>query len=132
MLHRESLTSRSAPKAIGPYVPGVLLSGYERTVYLSGQIGIDPSSNKMELCSDTIEGQFHRAMENIKALLQEANFSLENIVKVTIYLSNMEDFPVLNKAYASYFPKNFPARSTVEVSRLPLNALIEMDCIAVA
>ena len=124
------ISTEHAPKAIGPYSQAIMTVKPEKIMYLSGQIGIDPSSNKAEICSETVEGQTHQVIKNIEVILKEAGFQLENIVKTTIYLTSMKHFVTVNKVYSSYFSRDFPARSTVAVRTLPLNALVEIDCIA--
>lgn len=117
-------TSR-APKAIGPYSQGVR---YENLIFISGQIAIDPDTN--QFIGGDISQQTVRVLENIKAIVEEAGLSLNHIIKTTIYLKNMEDFPVVNQIYGQYFKEHKPARATVEVSRLPKDALIEIEAIA--
>ena len=130
MPNKKIISTEHAPKAIGPYSQGIVTTQAQKVIYLSGQIGIDPKSGKVELCSENVETQTHQAMKNIKAALKEVEFNLENIIKSTIYLTSMEDFEAVNEVYASYFFKDFPARSTISVKALPLNALVEIECIA--
>jgi 2-iminobutanoate/2-iminopropanoate deaminase len=120
------VSSSDAPEAIGPYSQAILT---DNTLYLSGQIAINPKTNK--LIESTIEDEVNQIMANHKAILDKANMNFSNIVKATVYLKNMEDFAEFNKVYAEYFPTNPPARETVEVSRLPKNANIEISFIAV-
>ncbi|MCX7739166.1 MAG: RidA family protein [Hydrogenothermaceae bacterium] len=114
-----------APRAIGPYSQAIK---YENLIFISGQIAIDPESN--QFIGGGIEQQTARVLENIKAILQEAGLNLDHVVKTTIYLKNLEDFVVVNQIYSHYFKDHRPARATVEVSRLPKDALIEIDAIA--
>lgn len=119
------LSTDKAPAAIGPYSQAV---GFANLLFLSGQIALDPSTGK--LTGDTVQEQTKRVLENIRALLEAANLGFENVVKATIFLANMNDFGLVNEIYAPYFPENPPARSTVEVARLPRNALVEIEIIA--
>ncbi|MBH25674.1 MAG: hypothetical protein CMH57_14725 [Myxococcales bacterium] len=119
------ISTERAPQAIGPYSQAV---GFGNLLFLSGQIAIDPETNV--LLQGAVEEQTKQVMENIHAVLEAANLSFDNVVKITIYLANMNDFSLVNDIYAEYFPENPPARSTVEVSRLPRNVLIEIDAIA--
>ena len=119
------ISTERAPQAIGPYSQAV---GFGNLLFLSGQIAIDPETNV--LLQGAVEEQTKQVMENIHAVLEAANLSFDNVVKITIYLANMNDFSLVNDIYAEYFPENPPARSTVEVSCLPRNVLIEIDAIA--
>ena len=119
--------TQMAPKAIGPYSQGVIASG-NRWVFLSGQIPLDPATG--ELVGGDIRKQTGRVLENLAAVLQAAGASLENVVKTTVYLKNLEDFPAMNEIYGTFFRGNPPARATVEVSRLPRNVDVEMDAVA--
>jgi 2-iminobutanoate/2-iminopropanoate deaminase len=124
-LEKYILSTDKAPAAIGPYSQAV---GFANLLFLSGQIALDPSTGK--LTGDTVQEQTKRVLENIRALLEAANLGFENVVKATIFLANMNDFGLVNEIYAPYFPENPPARSTVEVARLPRNALVEIEIIA--
>lgn len=115
-----------APAAIGPYSHAVLHSGL---IFCSGQVPLDPET--MTLVGDDIETQTKQVMKNIEAVLTGLGSSLHQIIKTTIFLDNMEDFPKLNKVYEECLKGHKPARSTVEVAKLPLGALIEIECIAV-
>ncbi len=121
---RKIIHTKSAPEPIGPYSQAVV-SG--NTVYTSGQIAIDPETG--ELVTGDVAVQAVRVLENLKAVLSAAGASLDTVIKTTIYLKNMGDFPRVNEIYAGYFGASMPARSTVEVSRLPKDVLIEIDCI---
>lgn len=118
------ITSNKAPKAIGPYSQAVILNN---VLYTSGQIGLDPQTGDLK---DGIEEQVKQVMENLKALLKEADMDFSNVVKTTIFLKSMDDFTTVNQIYASYFNENPPARSCVEVSALPKGALVEIELIA--
>ncbi len=117
-----------APKPIAPYSPGVAV-GPGTTVYVSGQIAIDPSTQQF-VASD-VAAQTHLAMRNLGAVLAAAGAGYGDVVKTTIYLRDMADFPVVNEAYASYLTAPFPARATVQVARLPRDAAVEIDAVAV-
>jgi reactive intermediate/imine deaminase len=120
---REKIHSEAAPKAIGPYSQAVRCGS---TVYLAGQIGLDPSS--MELVSG-IEAQTRRVFENLKAVAQAAGGGLQDIVKLTIYLVDLGEFGRVNDIMASYFTAPYPARATLGVASLPRGALVEVDAI---
>jgi len=116
-----------APAPIGPYSQAVL-SG--NTLYVSGQIPINPESN--QLITSSVQAQTKQVMENLKAVLFKAEMSFENVVKTTIFITDMNDFSVINSVYQSYFSdQNTPARETVEVSRLPKDVNVEISVIAV-
>ena len=120
----QKIHTDKAPKAIWPYSQAVLVWN---TLYSSGQIGLDPE--KMELVQ-WIENQTHQVCNNLKEVLKQAWFSLENVVKTTIFLANMDDFKKVNEIYWQYF-EHKPARSTVQVAKLPLGALVEIEVIAI-
>jgi 2-iminobutanoate/2-iminopropanoate deaminase len=121
---KKIITSNNAPKAIGPYSQAIVLNN---VLYTSGQIGLDPQTGDLKI---GIEEQVKQVMENLKALLKEADMDFLNVVKTTIFLKSMEDFALVNQIYASYFNENPPARSCVEVSALPKGALVEIELIA--
>ena len=121
----EKIATKNAPEAIGPYSQAIK---HNNLVFVSGQIALDPKTGAM--ASSTIEGQATQVLENLKAILEASGSSLERTLKVTVYLSNMDDFAKVNEIYAKYFTQK-PARATVEVSKLPKGALVEMDAIAV-
>lgn len=125
---KESIVSNSAPQAIGPYSQAVRIGNI---VYTSGQIPIDPTST--ELVLGGIEEQTRQVFNNLDAVLSAAGTSLDNIVKTTVFLINMDDFAKVNEVYASYFAADsvLPARSAVQVARLPKNALVEIEAIAI-
>ena len=120
----QMIETDKAPKAIGPYSQGVI---YEGIIFLSGQIAIDPETQ--EFINGDIRKQTERVMENIKGILEELNLNFNHVIKTTIYLKNIEDFPIVNEVYGKYFDEYKPARSTVEVSNLPKGALIEIEAI---
>lgn len=114
-----------APKPIGPYSQAIRAGNF---IFLSGQIPIDPSTG--EMIKGDIRQQTRQVLENIKGVLESQGLNMEDVVKVTIFLKNMGNFSLVNKVYATYFPSFPPARSTVEVAKLPRNAEIEIEAIA--
>ena len=124
---KQALSSADAPKAIGPYSPAVRAG---QLVFISGQVPIDPSTRN--LIDGDIAAQTRRALDNLGALLKAAGLSYANVVRTTVFLADMNDFSAMNQAYATYFSEPYPARSTVQVSRLPKDARVEIDVIAVA
>lgn len=115
-----------APAPIGPYSPAVLKND---TLYVSGQIPTNPTTGELTL--ETIEASTKQIMDNIGLLLKEGGMNYSNIVKVTIFLTNLDDFVAVNGVYGGYFDIDPPARETVQVSRLPMNVPIEISCIAI-
>ena len=124
---RRIIATTKAPKAIGPYSQAIACAAGE-LVFTSGQIPLDPGS--MEIVSEDVTQQTRQFIENLKAVLSEAGCTLADVVKTTIFLKNMDDFANVNAEYEKAFGKNPPARSTVEVSRLPKNVKIEIEAIA--
>ncbi len=114
-----------APAAVGPYSQAVVTG---KLVFCAGQIPLDPLTGDM--VSGGIEEQARRVLENVKAVLAGAGTSLDKVVKATVFLKDMNDFPVMNKVYGEYFTANFPARSTIQVARLPKDALVEIEVVA--
>lgn len=125
MASRETIATPAAPQAIGPYVQAVRAGGF---LFLSGQIALDPASAMLE---GDVAAQTERVLQNLSAVLEAAGSSLAAAVKATVYLANLDDFAAMNAVYGRYFPQHPPARSTVEVSRLPRGARVEIDLIAV-
>jgi len=117
--------SDQAPKAVGPYSQAIM---HDNTLYLSGQIGLVPDSGK--LAGDDLKSQAVQVMHNLNAVLNEAGAATSDIIKVGIYLTDMSDFPELNQLYADWLGAHRPARATVAVAALPLDARIEMDLMA--
>ncbi len=124
---RETIFSENAPEPIGPYSQAVRVNN---TYYFSGQIGLDPESGEFVSETDVVL-QTQQVMKNITALLVEENLTTSNIVKSSIFLKDMNDFPKVNDEYSKWFKVVFPARETVEVSRLPKDALVEISVICV-
>ena len=122
---KQPIHSERAPKALGPYSQAILDGD---TLFLSGQIGIDPDTGSM--VDGGVEKQTHRVIKNLEAVLAAAEMSLVNVVKTTIFLASMEDFPNVNDVYGEYFANDPPARATVQVAKLPLGALVEIEAIA--
>jgi len=114
-----------APKALGPYSQAIAAGGF---VYCSGQLGLDPTS--AELVEGGIEAQTHQVLKNLAAVLKAAGSDLHRVVKTTVFLKNMGDFAAMNGVYAGYFGDVPPARSTVEVARLPRDGLVEIELVA--
>lgn len=114
-----------APQAIGPYSQAIVSQGL---VFVSGQIPLDPASGTLRM--GTIQEQTERVLQNLKAVLEAAGSSLDLVVKTTVYLKDMGEFPAMNQVYAEFFGGGLPARATVEVSRLPRDVSVEIDCIA--
>lgn len=122
---KEVINTNNAPEAIGPYSQGVIVGDF---VYTSGQIHLNPVTG--ELVTD-IKLATKQSMENIKAILEEAGTSLNNVVKTSIFLKDLNDFEAVNEVYGTYFIENKPARSCVQVAKLPKDAVIEIEAIAV-
>ena len=123
---RRAIATDAAPAAIGPYSQALLVG---ETLYCSGQIAIDPESG--EFLDDEFDVQAKQVFRNLHAILQAADMSFQDVVKVTIYLSDMSDFGELNEIYAEHFAEPYPARATLEATGLPKDAQVEMDLVAV-
>lgn len=119
------ISTQEAPKAIGPFSQAIVSGDF---IYCSGQISLNPET--MQMVGNDIKEQTKQIFKNIKAILKSCDLSLSNIFKTMVFLKNMDDFKEMNLIYEKMFGNHKPARSTVEVSRLPLNALIEIECIA--
>ena len=123
---KKIINTTNAPAPVGPYSQAVLIDG---TLYMSGQVALDASTKK--LLNGTIEEETEKVMQNIKAILNEVNFTFENVIKTTIFITDMNDFSKVNKSYGKYFNElTAPARETVEVSALPIGARVEISVIA--
>ena len=122
---KEIIATDKAPAAIGPYSQAVKVGNL---LFTSGMIPIDPETNT--LVEGGIEVQAERALQNVKALLEASGTSMDKVVKTVVFIKNMDDFAKVNEIYAKYFTSDFPARSCVEVARLPKDVLIEMEAIA--
>ena len=124
-MEKEIILSKKAPTAIGPYSPALKVGNL---IFASGQLPIDPETG--EMIEGDIESKTRMVLENLKAVLEPYLISMENVVKTTIFLKDMNNFARVNKVYGEYFKEKFPARSCVEVSRLPKDAEIEIEAIA--
>ena len=124
---KQIVATAQAPKAIGPYSQAVAWNGL---AFLSGQIPLDPATG--QIVDGDIAVQTERVLENLKAVLEACGSSLAQVLKTTVYLQDMGEFPRMNEVYARYFPENPPARATVEVARLPRDVRVEIDAIAEA
>lgn len=123
---KQIINTTNAPVPIGPYSQAVLVNG---TLYASGQIAINPQTGKLVL--DDIKSETKQVMENLKAVLQASEMNFSNVVKASIFISDMNNFAQINEVYGSYFTEKFPARETVQVSRLPKDVHVEISVIAV-
>ena len=124
---KQLIATAAAPQAIGPYTQAVVYNGI---AYLSGQIPLDPASG--QIVDGDIAAQTGRVLENLKAVLEACGSSLDQVLKTSVFLKDMGDFPKMNEVYARYFGALPPARSTVEVARLPRDVRVEIDCVAIA
>jgi 2-iminobutanoate/2-iminopropanoate deaminase len=122
---RKVIQTNQAPKALGPYSVAVQIGDL---VFASGQAGIDPETNN--LAAGGIEPETRQVLENLSHVLEAAGSSMSNVVKTTVFLTDMGNFAKMNAIYGEYFQKDFPARSTVQVSALPKGAVVEIECIA--
>jgi len=125
-IERKAITAPSAPKVVGPYSHAILAGN---TLYVSGQIGINPENGQMDTLN--FETEFKRVLTNIEAILKEAGMSWENIVKATIYTTDLKNYKLINTLYGEKFSKDPPARETVQVVALPVGAHVEVSCVAV-
>ena len=124
---REAIATDRGPKAIGPYSQAVKANGF---IFISGQIPLDPRTQ--ELVEGDVARQTGRVMENLKGIVEAAGSSLDRVVKTTVFLKDLADFPAMNEVYSRYFPANPPARATVQVARLPRDVGVEIELIALA
>jgi 2-iminobutanoate/2-iminopropanoate deaminase len=122
---KKIVSTEKAPKAIGPYSQAIQT---DHLVFTAGQVGLDPAT--MELVEGGIEAQTRQVLTNLKHVLEKADSGLKYVVKTTVFLQDMADFAMMNSVYAEFFPENPPARSTVQVSGLPKDALVEIECVA--
>lgn len=122
---KKIISTDKAPKAIGPYSQAVYLNGQ---LYISGQLPINPETGKMP---EGIKAQTEQALKNIKAILEEAKFTLDDVVKSTVLLKDINDFAAMNEVYATFYTSKPPARAAYEVANLPLGALVEIETIAI-
>lgn len=121
---KEIISTTNAPGAVGPYSQAVRVGDF---VFTSGQLGLDPQTKQLV---EGVQAQTRQALINLKAILESQGLTLDHVVKTTVFLQNMGDFAAMNEVYATFFPSNPPARSTVEVAKLPLGGLVEVEAIA--
>ncbi|MEH7355761.1 RidA family protein [Neobacillus drentensis] len=121
---KTTISTNNAPGAIGPYSQAVKMGDF---LFVSGQLPINPSTNEMP---ESVAEQTKQSLENVKAILEAAGSDLQHVVKTTVFLKDMNTFTQMNEVYQSYFTENYPARSAVEISRLPKDALVEIEVIA--
>ncbi len=126
-MNKETVSTDNAPGAIGPYSQAIKAGGM---VFCSGQIPIDPATGNF--VSDIVSEQTEQVLKNLSEVLQAAGTSLDNVVKTTVFLADMNDFAEMNEVYSQFFSDNKPARATVQAARLPRDAKVEIECIAVA
>ena len=126
-MSKKIINTQNAPDAIGPYSQAVEANNM---IFTSGQLPINKQTGN--LISDDIKKATAQAFENLKAILEQAGSSLNKVVKVTVFLKNLDDFAAMNEVYATYFTENYPARSAFQVAKLPLDAIIEIEAIALA
>ena len=124
---RKAITTSKAPKAIGPYSQAIKANGL---IFVSGQVAIDPATQ--QVIDGDVAAQTERAMKNLSAILAASGSRLDQVLRSTVFLKSMDDFAAMNAVYAKYFSASPPARSTVEVARLPKDVLVEIDVIAQA
>ena len=124
-MEKQVIHTEHAPAAVGPYSQAIVANGF---VYTAGQIPLIPAEGK--LIEGDIQVQTRQSLENLQAVLEASGSNLANVVKTTVFLDSMDDFAKMNEIYAEFFGKNSPARSTVEVARLPLGALVEIEAVA--
>ncbi len=125
-MNKELINTDKAPAAIGPYAQAIKVNGF---LFTSGQIPIDPNTG--DIVTGGIEAQATQVLNNLSAVLSAAGAGMQNVVKTTVFIKDMNDFPKLNAVYAQYFSEPYPARSTVEVARLPKDVLVEIEAVAV-
>ncbi|MBN2431539.1 MAG: RidA family protein [Acidobacteria bacterium] len=125
-MNRSVIFTEAAPPAIGPYSQAIRIGQF---LFTSGQIPMDPATG--QLVADDIRTQTHQVLKNITAILEKAGTSLPNVVKVTAFLRDMNDFKAFNEIYAQYLGEIKPARSAVQVARLPLDVAVEIECVAI-
>ena len=126
---KQIIESAEAPKAVGPYSQAVVvdLKNHDTLIFTSGQLPIDYKTNKMP---ESVQEQTKMSLDNVTSILKEKGMTLDNVIKATVYLSDIKDFKDMNEIYASYFGNPFPARSAFEVANLPLGAKVEIEVIA--
>jgi 2-iminobutanoate/2-iminopropanoate deaminase len=128
MNDKRAVSTTGAPKAVGPYSQAIVAGGF---VFTAGQVPLDPVTGKL-IDSPDIGEHVRRVLDNLKAVLEAAGSCLDKVVKTTVFLADLADYPDVNRAYAAYFPDTPPARSAVQVAALPLRARIEIELVALA
>lgn len=124
-MSKDTISTPHAPAAVGPYSQAVVTNGM---VFTAGQLGLIPETGQM--IEGDVAAQTRQVLQNLKAVLEAAGSGLDAIVKTTVFLQNMDDFVAMNGVYSEFFTAPFPARSTVEVAKLPKNGLVEIECVA--
>ena len=122
---KKAIHTERAPAALGPYSQAILTGD---TLFLSGQVGIDPAEGR--IVAESVDGQTRQVMRNLEAVLQASDMSFANVVKTTIFLASMDDFQTVNGIYGEYFDSDPPARATLQVAALPMGALVEIEAVA--
>lgn len=125
---RETVKTTQAPAAVGPYSQGIKFSG-GTFLFTAGQVALDPATGQM--IEGDIKAQTRRTLENVKAILAAAGSSLANVVKTSVFMTDLSEFAAMNEAYSEFFPQNPPARTTVEVKALPRGAKVEIETLAI-
>jgi 2-iminobutanoate/2-iminopropanoate deaminase len=128
MQDKRAVSSTGAPRAVGPYSQAIVAGGF---VFTAGQVPLDPATGKL-IESPDVGDHVRRVLDNLKAVLEEAGSSLDKVVKTTVFLADMADYPEVNRAYAAYFTHTPPARSAVQVAALPIGARVEIEVVALA
>ncbi|MEO1783798.1 RidA family protein [Thermodesulfobium sp. 4217-1] len=119
------ISTKSAPAAVGSYSQAIMANGF---VFVSGQLGIDPKTGNF--AGEDTRSQFDQALQNLKSILSSENLNFDNVVKTTVFLTDMSEFSLINEIYANYFQTTLPARSAIEISKLPKGARVEIEAIA--
>jgi 2-iminobutanoate/2-iminopropanoate deaminase len=125
-MKKQAVTVANGPSAIGPYSVGIQAGEF---VFTAGQIGLDPATGN--IVAGGVEAETRQALENLKRILEAAHSGLEQVVKTTVFLQNMDDFAAMNAIYAQYFTEPYPARSAIQVAALPKNAQVEIEAVAI-
>ncbi|BDR65836.1 reactive intermediate/imine deaminase [Clostridium tetani] len=124
---KKVINTELAPKAIGPYSQGIMIGDL---AFLSGQIPVDPATGELATGDDPVVAQANQSLKNVQSILESQGMSFDNVIKTTVFIANMDDFAKINEVYAQYFKEPYPARSCVQVAKLPKEALVEIEVIA--
>lgn len=124
---KKVINTELAPKAIGPYSQGIMIGDL---AFTSGQIPVDPATGELATGKEAIVAQTNQSLKNVKSILESQGMSLDNVIKTTVFITNMDDFGKVNEVYAQYFKEPYPARSCVQVGKLPKQAQVEVEVIA--